>query len=314
MEIFAGVKKLISEIPPSASGATAAYLSAWTKSFCDVLAKIAGSAFGAVELAAGELADQAEILQKEGVWLRFTSGNSLQGEQSFGVCKSEALRLAQILMGEPLDGTQDFSSDYEDALAELFRQFAGATALAVKPLAGGDVSLQFAGYGLADWKPHLQWGVRLKSEEAGQFLLVICLDPVLGESLALGSSEKADASSARIRRRSLRSRQARSSEIADAPSTRSAPIASTTTGKDKRNIDLLLDIELQVALRFGKREMQLGDILEFSARLGGGTGSEDSGTRGAACQWQSCRAWGGGCHGWSLCAAGHRSLESGRAD
>ena len=35
--------------------------------------------------------------------------------------------------------------------------------------------------------------------------------------------------------------------------------------RQDRNIDLLLDVELQVALRFGKREMQLGDILELSA-------------------------------------------------
>ena len=83
------------------------------------------------------------------MWLRFTVEKALQGEQAFGLAKSDALRLAQILMGEPFDGTRDFSSDYQDALAELFRQFAGAAALALKPRAGGEVSLQFAGYGLA---------------------------------------------------------------------------------------------------------------------------------------------------------------------
>jgi flagellar motor switch protein FliN/FliY len=42
-------------------------------------------------------------------------------------------------------------------------------------------------------------------------------------------------------------------------------VTSAAAPKGNRNIDLLLDVELQVALRFGKREMSLGNILELSA-------------------------------------------------
>jgi len=107
------------------------------------------------------------------------------------------------------------------------------------------VSLQFAGYGPASWKPDLQGGVRLKSDGAAQFLLVILLDPDLGESLASSSSGKAAQPSRASKRRT--------------------PPPSTAALEDKRKIDLLLDVELQVSLRFGKREMLLGDILELSA-------------------------------------------------
>ena len=69
--------------------------------------------------------------------------------------------------------------------------------------------------------------------------------PDLGESLASPTSGKA-------------TQPSRASK-------RSAPQPSTPASKDKRKIDLLLDIELQVSLRFGKREMLLGDILELSA-------------------------------------------------
>ena len=85
----------------------------------------------------------------------------------------------------------------------------------------------------------------MKSEGAGEFLLVIFLDPVLGESLASSSSGKAAAPSGASKRR--------------------PPVTPAAPSKGKRNIDLLLDVELQVALRFGKREMALGDILELSA-------------------------------------------------
>jgi len=236
---------LINEIPPSASGGTKVYLSAWTASACEVLEKITGTAFTAVDLAPQEVAEEAETLREKGVWLRFTVEKALKGEQSFGICKSDALRLAQILMGEPFDEARDFSTDYQDALAELFRQFAGTAALALKPQVGGEVSVQWAGYDPATWKPHIQWGVRLKSGEAAQFLLVILLDPDLCQSLASGPSGKA-------------------AQPSDA-SKQLGPVTSAVASNGKRNIELLLDVELQVALRFGKREMLLGDILGLSA-------------------------------------------------
>jgi flagellar motor switch protein FliN/FliY len=239
------VKKLSSEISPSASGGTKVYLSAWTASACDVLEKITGTPFTAVDLTPQEVTEEAETLRGKGVWLRFTVGKALGGEQSFGISKSDALHLAQILMGEPSDLTRDFSGEYQDALAELFRQFAGTAALALKPGVGGEVSFEWAGYGPGNWKPQVQWGFRLKSEGAAQFLLVILLDPDLGESLASGHSGKAAPAFAASKRR-------------DPPTS-----AAATTGK--RNINLLLDVELPVALRFGKREMPLRDILELSA-------------------------------------------------
>jgi flagellar motor switch protein FliN/FliY len=242
-QILAGVKKLINEISLSASGGTKVYLSAWTASACDVLEKITGTAFIAVDLTPQEVAQEAESLLEKGVWLRFTVEKALKGQQSFGIGKSEALRLAQILMGEPFDLTREFSSDYQDALAELFRQFAGAAALALTPQVGGEVSLQWAGYDSGNWKPHRQWGFRLKSEGAAQFLLVTLLDPELGESLASAPSGKGPVGAVR-----------------------EPPLPSSAAASNgKRNINLLLDVELPVALRFGKREMPLGDILELCA-------------------------------------------------
>jgi flagellar motor switch protein FliN/FliY len=215
-------------------------------SACEVLEKITGTAFTAIDLAPEEAAGQRAGLRKKGVWLRFSVSGALKGEQSFGVSNSDALRLAQILMGEPLDETREFSSDDQDALAELFRQFAGAAALALKPRVGGEVSLQFTGYGPADWKPTVQGGAVLKSEGTAQFLLVIVLDPELGGSLN-GSSPAKSAPPPRASKRA---------EPAPPP----APAPQET-----RKIDLLFDVELQVSLRFGKREMPLGDILELGA-------------------------------------------------
>jgi flagellar motor switch protein FliN/FliY len=242
------VRKLSNEIPPSASDRTEVYLNAWAASARDVLEKITGAAFTAENLSPQEAIQEAGTLKEGGVWLRFTVGggsiSSLKGEQSVGVCKSDAVRLAQTLMGEPLDVSQDFSTDYQDALDELSRQFAGTAALALKPRVGGEVNLQLTGHDPGNWKPHLQWGVRFKSEGTAPFLLVTLLDPELGASLGPGPSGKA-------------------AQPPAAPSPALA-VTSSSGSKDNRNIDLLLDVELPVALRFGKSEMSLGNILELS--------------------------------------------------
>jgi flagellar motor switch protein FliN/FliY len=261
LQILAGVKKLSNEIPPPASRGTKAYLSVWMAGACEVLETITGTPFTAIDLTPEEVAGQVESLRKKGVWLRFTVANALKGEQSFGIGKSDALRLAQILLGEPFDETPDFSAEYQDALAELFRQFAGAAALALKPRAGGEVSLQFAGHGAAKWKPNVREGVRLKSEGTAEFLLVILLDPVLGESLASSSlGEPAQPSGP-----SNRSAPPPSTAASRPSTSATKEPSSTPAPKDTRRVDLLLDVELQVSLRFGKREMLLGDILELSA-------------------------------------------------
>lgn len=236
------------EIPPSASDRTEVYLNAWAESARDVLEKITGATFTAETLSPREAIQEARTLKEEGVWQRFAvsgggSSSPLKGEQSYGVCKSDAVRLAQILMGEPLDGSKGLSTDYKDALDELSRQFAGTAALAFKPRVGGEVKLQLVGRDPGDWKAHLQSGVRFKSEGMAPFLLVILLDPELGTSLGPGPSRKA-------------------AQPPSAP-TPALAVTSSSGSKDNRNIDLLLDVELPVALRFGKSEMPLGNILEL---------------------------------------------------
>jgi flagellar motor switch protein FliN/FliY len=246
LQILAGVKKLSNNIPLPASSGAKAYLSVWMAGVCEVLEKISGTAFTSIDLTPEEVAEQSESLREKGVWLRFSVAGAIKGEQSFGIGQSDALRLAQILLGEPLDEARDFSTEYQDALAELFRQFAGAAALALKPHAGGEVSLQWADYGPAKWNPDQQGGVQLKSEGGAQFLLLTLLDPDLGQSLASSSLGKKEEQPSRT-------------------STQGAPPPSKAPPKEMRKIDLLLDVELQVSLRFGKREMLLGDILELSA-------------------------------------------------
>ena len=241
---------MISENLPAAPDRTDSYLSAWLSGVCEVLEKIAGTAFKASDLSPQEAANEAGILEEEGSWVRFTVSSAgenpspLDGEHSFGIERADALRLAQILMGEPFNASQESSGEYQDALDELFRQFAGTAAVALKPRMGGEINLVLAGHEPGSWKPHLQRGYRLKSEGGVQFPLLVLLNPDLGKSLASGPPGK----------------PAPQLETPAPP----APTAAQAVSQSSRNIELLLDVELPVALRFGKSEMPLGSILELS--------------------------------------------------
>jgi flagellar motor switch protein FliN len=217
---------------------------------CDVLEKIAGTAFTASDLSPQEVANETGILGDEGLWLRFTvvssgeTSSPVNGEHSFGIERLDALRLAQILMGEPFNAAQEFSADYQDALDELFRQFAGTAAVALKPQMGAEIILSLAGHDQGAWKPALQRGCRLKSGGGVQFPLLILLNPDLSKSLA----------------------PARQGKPARQPDSPAPPVPATPppVPGNTRNIELLLDVELPVALRFGKSEKPLSSILELS--------------------------------------------------
>jgi flagellar motor switch protein FliN len=249
-QILTGVKTVTNETPPAAPNRTESYLTGWLSGVCDVLEKIAGTPFTTSELSPQEAANQAGILEEEGVWLRFTVSSigenpyPLNGEHSFGIERSDALRLAQILMGESFNAAQEFSTDYQDALDELFRQFAGTAAVVLKPRMGGEVNLTLADRKRGAWKPQVQRGYRLKNAAEVQFPLLILVDPDLGKSLAVEPRVEPTPQVA--------------TPVAPAPAT---PPAAAKSG---RNIELLLDVELPVFLRFGKVDMLLSNILELS--------------------------------------------------
>ena len=243
---------MINETPLNAPRLMDSYLDGWLTGICDVLEKIAGTPFAASELSPQEAANEAGILEEEGLWLHFTVSSTgekpspLNGEHSFGIERSDALRLAQILMGEPFNASQDFSTEHQDALDELFRQFAGTTALVLKPRMGGEVNLALADHDRGAWKPHVQRVYRLKNEGEVQFLLLLLLSPELGQSLASETPAKP------------------APQVAMPAPTPPPPATPPEESKGGRNIELLLDVELPVSLRFGKIDLPLSTILELN--------------------------------------------------
>jgi flagellar motor switch protein FliN/FliY len=216
------------------------YLQAWGTSIGRVLQEVAGAPHTWQELSPEATQALYASLKENSISIQFEAAQHLTGNQGFILSKKDAVRLAQLLLAEPEDGSSVMSDDHRDAIGELFRQFAGAAASALKGLAGGEVNFKWLGLDPFPGVPTLQAGIQWNSPgltplalvaELGS-PLVTALNPVTPPALEL-----------------------------PAPTQFPAPLAPARDPK----LELLMDVELDVTLRFGERQMALRDILDLSA-------------------------------------------------
>lgn len=230
------------------------YQQVWAESICQVLEQIGGSPFTFEFVPDAELEEQFQALAEVGEWMRFTAANKLTGEQAFLISGADTVRLAQLLMSEPPDDKVAITDDHRDALGEIVRQFAGATASSLKTKLGGEVDLQFSGNGRPEWAPAKRAGFRITGAQPPPFLLYFQINPELASSLrpAQGAAQEAVQKPVQPRR-------------ADEPPTISrqeavAEVAAAVSGDI--DADLLMDIELKATLRFGECQLLLRDVLQ----------------------------------------------------
>jgi len=219
------------------------YLQAWGTSIGRVLQEVAGAPHTWQELSPEATRALLASLKDKSIALQFEATQHLSGNQGFLLSKKDAVRLAQLLLSEPEDGSSVVSDDHRDAIAELFRQFAGAAASALKELAGGEVSFKWVGLDPFPGQPALQSGIQWDSPGLTPLTLIAELDSTLVTALNPISPPVAQPL-----------------EL-PAPTPPPAPLVPSRDPK----LELLMDVELDVTLRFGERQMVLRDILDLSA-------------------------------------------------
>ena len=219
------------------------YLEAWGASVGHVLQEVAGAPHAWAELSPEATRALVASLKENSVPIQFEVTQHLSGNQGFVLSKKDAIRLAQLLLAEPEDGSSVMSDDHRDALSELFRQFAGAAASAVKSLAGGEVSFKWLGLDPFPGEPAFKVGIQWTSPG----LTPLTVLAHLGSPLVAALNPVA--------------LPAASAFELPAPTQASAALAPARDPK----LELLMDVELDVTLRFGERQMALRDILDLSA-------------------------------------------------
>jgi flagellar motor switch protein FliN len=241
------------------------YYSLWSQSAAATLSQLTGK-----ELTA-EITAAVEAPEGDRFWATFTMTDALLGEQAFSVSKADALHLGQLFIGETTDSNVEFNADHADALAELFRQFAGTVALQLKGILGRECIVRFKDTVKPSWESADASALVVKTDPL--VTISLCIDTGLLNSVnkvRVAADEPEPAPVAAVEPVRQQAPEPPPSVAAPQPpepaSTDDAPPAQVAhlTFND-RNLDLLLDVELQVSIRFGRRQMLLKDVLELSS-------------------------------------------------
>ena len=217
------------------------YLEAWGTSIGRVIQEVASAPHSWQELTLEATQALLASLKDNSVSIQFEAANHLSGNQGFVLSTKDVVRLSQLLLTEPEDGSSAMTDDHRDAIGELFRQFAGAAASSLKGLAGGEVSFKWVGLNPFPGTPSLQAGLQWTSPGLPPLTLIADLGSSLVTALEPSPAP----------------------QPLELPPPSPAP-ASQAKAHDPK-LELLMDVELDVTLRFGERQMALHDILDLSA-------------------------------------------------
>lgn len=208
------------------------YLQTWLESTRQVLGQIASVPFQA-QVADGGPSPASD---PSAAVACFLLGAPLSGEQALSVSNADGLKLSQLLMGEAVEESAPFEAGHRHALAESFRQIAGAVGASLAARLGEEIEVKLIGTDPPSWLPSspLSVQIQLSSPRTSPISLQVHLSPELHAALN------------------------------SAPATaRGAQTENVSHGPYEPNLDFLRDVELGVTLRFGTRQMLLRDIVEL---------------------------------------------------
>lgn len=212
-----------------------AFVQVWAASMAQVLGQIAGSPF-AVECL-HEVPAQAPGPADGDVYAIVFTAGALRGEMGLRLPRSAALAVAQLFLGEAQDPAAEFKPDHREAAEELLRQVAGHAATALKPH-WAEVQLRVETGTPPSWPPGAAGWLGSSSDAACRLWVEWQLSAALQAALASPASVASE-------------------QLADGSQENRQIVEG--------NLDLLMDVELEVMLRFGERRMVLREILELGA-------------------------------------------------
>jgi flagellar motor switch protein FliN/FliY len=236
------------------------YHSLWAQSIASAMSQFTGKDL------ATEFVPQKDDSTENQLWVTFTMTDALLGEQAFSTSRADALHLGQLFIGESPDPNAEFTADHADAFAELFRQFAGTVALQLKAHVGRECTLRFKDTQMPSWSSADTATLILKTDPA--VTIVLRMDTGLLDSVSkMAVAEDAAPETG------VMDPAAPALEQAEEPAGKGDNQTSGRTQSkglnrppiNEKNLDLLLDVELEVSVRFGRRHMLLKDVLELNS-------------------------------------------------
>ena len=230
------------ELRPELRPALAQWCEAWKSCLQNVISQVSGNVATTFEISSQPLA----ALESD-VWYTFVAGGSVLGEMTLRLPAGSGTRLARKFLGEtePAAGSSDeaITSESKEALEELLRQIAGLPATAVGAATGGEVQLQLCASGAPSWSSDAVVCLQTRDEAGSLIAIELRISPALATALAPKV-------------------QNAPTPAQTAPNPATAPAPELPPNSSYRR---LLDVGLDVRLRFGTRRMLLRDVLALCA-------------------------------------------------
>lgn len=223
----------MTDAAPDPRAETTRFVQTWAECLAQVLGQIAGSPLPCTLLA--EAPAELPAASETDLWIVGACSGGLRGELSLRLPPVTVLRLAQIFQSEPAAPETAVTAEHREATTELLRQVAGLVASVLKPV-WGEVPLRLE-HALASpsWPSSSTFWLGIGAPPAGA-TLEVNLSAALAASLR---PEKADAATGTL-------------------------TTSPKAADSKVQLDLLMDVELAVTLRFGSRRLLLREVLDLS--------------------------------------------------
>ena len=206
---------------------------AWKTCFQNVLSQISG------QPAVFEISSQPLPATDSDVWYTVVAGGAVHGEMSLRLPTASGTRLAQKLLSETEPAAPGITAEHKEALEELLRQVAGLAATALAATAGGQVQLNLSASVAPSWSSDAIVCLQTPDQDGAFTSVEIQISPALAAELP------------------PRAAPAQTSAQPSPPSSTLSP-PSSSYGR-------LMDVGLDVKLRFGTRRMLLRDVLALSA-------------------------------------------------
>ena len=220
---------------------------AWKTCLQNVLSQVSGTA--SEKSAVFEISSQPLPAANSDLWYTVVAGGAVHGEMTLRLPAASGIHLAQKFLGEAepaaadgATGAENITPENKQALEELLRQIAGLAATALAATAGGEVQLHLSASAAPSWSSDAVVCLQTRNEAGTSITVELQISPALAAELQ------------------PRVQPAPAAQVSEQPSPSSSSVPAHSS-----NYRRLMDVGLDVKLRFGTRRMLLRDVLALSA-------------------------------------------------
>jgi flagellar motor switch protein FliN len=220
------------------------HMQVWAQALAEVLGQVVGSPVPNDVL--GESPADLAPASEADVWILCAFSGGLRGELALRLPAASARVLAQLFMSEPVNADAASTPEHREAAVELLRQVAGHAATALKGT-WGEVQLRLdPAPGAPSWPSSSTYWLRAANDATPAGVVEFHLSAALAAA--------------------LRGAAACTAPAAAATATTAVDPAEASSGAPPTpvNLDLLMNVELAVSLRFGSRRLLLREILDLN--------------------------------------------------